>query len=155
MNIYYTVPEIWHVTYVIIIFHFGLFFALLLPLPPLIAQKIKILKKWKKCLDIIILQYICVPKIMIRSYTVPEIWCMMDRWTDGWKKWHIEVGALPKKTISVNVKADVKQQEMKELESVWNNDLQSVFADQMYKSSGHFSFDSGENIRTKLCFYLN
>ena len=31
---------------------------------------------------------ICVQKIMIRSYTVPEIWCMTDRWTDGWKKWH-------------------------------------------------------------------
>ena len=27
----YTVPEIWHVTYVIFIFHFGLFFALLSP----------------------------------------------------------------------------------------------------------------------------
>ena len=29
MIICYTVPEIWHVTYVIFIFHFGLFFALL------------------------------------------------------------------------------------------------------------------------------
>ena len=68
------------------------------------------------------------------------------------EKSDIEVGALPKKTISVNVKADVKQQEMKELESVWNNNLQSVFADQMYKLSGHFSLDSGENIRTNCAF---
>ena len=31
MIIDYTVPEIWHVTDVIVIFHFGLFFALLPP----------------------------------------------------------------------------------------------------------------------------
>ena len=31
MIICYTVPEIWHVTDVIVIFHFGLFFALLTP----------------------------------------------------------------------------------------------------------------------------
>ena len=31
MIICYTVPEIWHVTHVIVIFHFGLFFALLTP----------------------------------------------------------------------------------------------------------------------------
>ena len=30
----YTVPEIWHVIDVIIIFHFGVFFALLLPQKP-------------------------------------------------------------------------------------------------------------------------
>ena len=32
---------------------------------------------------------------MYQKYTVPEIWCAMDRWTDGrtdgHKKWHIEV----------------------------------------------------------------
>ena len=29
---------------------------------------------------------------------VPEIWCApTDQWMDGWKKWHIEVGAPPKK----------------------------------------------------------
>ena len=38
MIIWYTVPEIWCVTDVIVIFHFGLFFALL---PPLHAQKRK------------------------------------------------------------------------------------------------------------------
>ena len=34
MIICYTVPEIWHVTDVIVIFHFGLFFALLPPNSP-------------------------------------------------------------------------------------------------------------------------
>ena len=41
MIIYYTVPKIWHVMDVIVIFHFGLSFAL--PVP-----KMKIFKKWKK-----------------------------------------------------------------------------------------------------------
>ena len=46
---------------------------------PLTAQKIEILKKWKKkkCLEIPSF-YICVPKIMIRWCTVPEIRCMTD-----------------------------------------------------------------------------
>ena len=51
--------------------------------------------------DIIIL-YMCT-KIMITWCTVSEIWCTMDGGTDGWtdgkKKWHIEVGAPPKKEI--------------------------------------------------------
>ena len=34
MIICYTVPELWHVTDVIVIFHFGLFFALLPPYTP-------------------------------------------------------------------------------------------------------------------------
>ena len=51
MIVCYTAPEIWHVTYVIVIFHFGLFFALLTPPPPsppphLTPKKIKILKNW-------------------------------------------------------------------------------------------------------------
>ena len=73
MIICYTVPEIWCVTDVII-FHFGSFFALFIPLT---AQKIKILKTWKKSLEISLF-YICVPKIIIRWCTVPEIWCMTD-----------------------------------------------------------------------------
>ena len=83
MIISYTVPEIWHVTHVIIIFHFGLFFALL-------RSKNQNLK-WKKHLEISSF-YTCVPKIMIRWCTVPETWCRMngqkngrtDKWTDGW-----------------------------------------------------------------------
>ena len=41
------------------------------------VQKIKILKKWKNCLQISSL-YIDVPKIMIRWCTVCEIWCMTE-----------------------------------------------------------------------------
>ena len=75
------------------------FWAIFCPFTPLTAQKIKIFKKWKKHLEISSF-YTCVPKIMIRWCMVPEIWCVtdrqMDRWTDRWKKWHIEVGAPPK-----------------------------------------------------------
>ena len=57
MTIGYTVPQIWHMTNAIVIFHFGLYFSLLCPPPPpppppLTAQKMKISKKWKKCLEI-------------------------------------------------------------------------------------------------------
>ena len=41
------------------------------------VQKIKILKKWKNCLQISSL-YIDVPKIMIRWCTVCEIWCVTE-----------------------------------------------------------------------------
>ena len=52
MIISYTVPEIWYVTHVIVIFHFVLFFALLQPK----NQNFKISKKKKKLAgDIIIL----------------------------------------------------------------------------------------------------
>ena len=84
MITWYTVPEIWHVTDVIVIFHFGLFFV-----------KWKFQKKWKKHLEISSF-YTCVPKILIRWCTVPEEWCMTDGRTDRLKKWHIEVGAPPK-----------------------------------------------------------
>ena len=56
----------------------------------LTAQKIKIIKKEKKSLEISSF-YISAPKIMVRWCTVPEIWwiwCMMDG-----RKWHVEVGA--------------------------------------------------------------
>ena len=58
--------------------------------------------------------YTCVPKSTIRWYKVPEIWCMtdgqmdgqMDRLMEGWmdqqmEKWHIEVGASPKKSYRI------------------------------------------------------
>ena len=48
MIICFTAPEIWHVTDVIVIFHYGLF----LPFLPLPARKIKISKKCKKHLEI-------------------------------------------------------------------------------------------------------
>ena len=78
-EIYYTVPEIWHMIDVI----FFKFWAILCPFTPLTAQKIRILKK-KKCLESWWLWSRC---------TIPEIWCMRD----GWKKWPpILVGAPPK-----------------------------------------------------------
>ena len=70
---------------VIVIFHFGLLFALLLPT----AQKIKISQTWKKRQEISF--YICVPKnddvcwqwwCMVRWCMVPEIWGTTDGRTD-------------------------------------------------------------------------
>ena len=58
------------------------FWAIFCPFTPLTAQKINILQKWKKCLKISSF-YICVPKIMIRWCTVPEIWCVTDGRMDG------------------------------------------------------------------------
>ena len=58
------------------------FWAIFCPFTSLTAQKMKISKKWKKFLEISSL-YMCVPKIMIRWCTVPEIWCVMNEWTDG------------------------------------------------------------------------
>ena len=54
----YTVPEIWCVTNVVVIFDFGLFFALLQP------KKSKF-QKTEKSLEILS-NYTFVPKIMIR-----------------------------------------------------------------------------------------
>ena len=58
------------------------FWATLCPFTLLTAQKNKISKKWKKCLEISF--YTCVPQIMSRWCTVPKIWCATDRcrWTD-------------------------------------------------------------------------
>ena len=47
MIIYYTVPEIWHVTYVIFIFHFGLFFALLPSQQPKKSKFLKNENTWR------------------------------------------------------------------------------------------------------------
>ena len=63
------------------------------PFTRLTTQKIKILQKWKKCLEISSF-YTCVPKKMITWCRVPEIWCATDGQTDG--KWHKEVGVPPK-----------------------------------------------------------
>ena len=53
------------------------FWTIFCPFTPLTAQKIKILKKWKKHLEISSF-YTSVPKIMIICYTVPEIWYVTD-----------------------------------------------------------------------------
>ena len=49
------------------------FWATFYPFNPLATQKIKILKKWNKHLEVSSF-YTSVPKIMIICYTVPEIW---------------------------------------------------------------------------------
>ena len=65
--------DVWFVRYSL-----GPSFALLHPplSRPLTTQRIKILKKWKKHLEISSF-YTSVPKIMIIGYTVPEIWCVL------------------------------------------------------------------------------
>ena len=65
---------------------------------PFTAQKSKFqnFKKKKKNYLEISLFYTCIPQIMIRSCTVPKIWCVIDGRTDRCKKWQIEVGAQPK-----------------------------------------------------------
>ena len=71
MIICYTFPEIWQVTDVIVTFHLLGYF---LPFyPPHSPKNKKIPKKWKETLEISSF-YTSVPKIMIISYTVPDIW---------------------------------------------------------------------------------
>ena len=91
----FTVPEIWWVTDVIVIFQFGLFFALF----SLTAQKIKILKKWKKRPGDIIISHRCTKNY---DQMMQGSWDMVhDRQTDGQKKRYIEVGAPPKNFILI------------------------------------------------------
>ena len=63
MIIGYSVPEMWRVADVIVVFHFGQFFALFPPKPP---KKKKTKKKKKKKRLEISSFYTCVPKTMIR-----------------------------------------------------------------------------------------
>ena len=65
-------PEIWCTTDRFFL-SFWAIFCLFTPL----TRKIKILKKWKKRLEISSF-YTSVPKIMIICCTVSEIWCMTD-----------------------------------------------------------------------------
>ena len=98
----YTVPEIWCVTDLIVIFHFGLFFAVL---PPNSPQNRNFQKMKKTPKDIIIL-HTCTKnydQMMYSSWDmVRNKWTdrRMDGWTDRWKKWHIEVGVPPKKPVT-------------------------------------------------------
>ena len=84
MIICHTVPEIWCVTGVIVIFHFGLFFALLHPCSP----KNKNFKKMKKN-----------PRRFHHFIHVYQHLWLDD---DGRKKWHIEVGTPPKKNKNIS-----------------------------------------------------
>ena len=75
--------------------YFLLFYLLTIP-------KIKILKKWKKRLEISSF-YTCVPQIMTTMYSS---WDMVrDGPKDGQKKWHVEVGAPPKKSVELQCKS--------------------------------------------------
>ena len=71
----------------------------------------KISKKWKKHHEISSF-YTCVPKIMIRWCTAPEIWCVTDGQTNGqtngWKKWQIEVGASPNMFLTLTTPDDIE-----------------------------------------------
>ena len=97
-------PEIWSATDRIFsnfgpFFHF-LSFSFWAISYPIAASKSKFKKKNEKLLGMSS-SYTCVLKIMIRWCTVPKIWCAKhgrtDGWTEGRKKWHIEVGAPLKK----------------------------------------------------------
>ena len=68
----YIVFQIWSATDKILSF-----WTIFFPFTPQTAWKIKIFWKRKKNLEISSL-YVCVPKIMFRWHTVPEIWCMTD-----------------------------------------------------------------------------
>ena len=94
MIICYTVPEIWCMTDVIVIFHFGLFFALLPPPTPSNSPTNQKKKKKKKTPGNIIILHMCTKNNDQMMY---GSWDMVhNRWTDRVKKWHIEVGAPPK-----------------------------------------------------------
>ena len=62
-----------------------LFWTIFSPFTPLTTQKIKILKKWKKLLELLIL-YKNVPKIMVICYTIPNsyflFWAIFCPFTD-------------------------------------------------------------------------
>ena len=62
--------------------------------------------------------YTCVPKIMIRSCKVLEIWCATDGWRDERKKWHIEVGVPPKEK-SVFTKKKLWNESKEEFLNLW------------------------------------
>ena len=100
---HYTVSEIWHVTDVSVIFHLGLFFALLphpTPHPPEQPKKSKFEKNDKKTWIYHHFTHV------YQKLWLDDVWFLRYgvQWTDGQmdrqKKWHIEVGAPPKNLCS-------------------------------------------------------
>ena len=85
MIICYTVPEIWRVTDVIVIFHFALFFA---PSPHQQSKKSKLKKKKNAC------RYHHFTFVYQKLWS-DDIWFLRygaqrtDGRTDGCEKWHI------------------------------------------------------------------
>ena len=95
--------DIWFFRYGVQQTKFFVILDLFLPFYPSNKPKTKILKNWKKkCGDIIIL-HMCTKNydqmmyLWFLRYVVRRMYRRMDRRTDRWKKWHIEVGAPPKK----------------------------------------------------------
>ena len=70
--------DIWFLRYQVQQTTFFVILDYFLPFYPLIIQKIKILKKWKK-LSAILSFYKWVPWIEIIWYMIPEIWSATDR----------------------------------------------------------------------------
>ena len=91
MIICYTVPEIWCMMDVIVIFHFGLFFALFFS-----PKNWNLKKKKKNTPEGIIILHMCTKKYDQMMYASWDIVC--DRWTDRqMDNWMEKVtGALPK-----------------------------------------------------------
>ena len=98
MIICYTVPEIWCVTDVIVIFHFGLFFALL---PPYQPKKSKFYKKEENMRRYhhftYVYQKLWSDDVQFLRYGVQQT----DGQTDG--KSYIEVG-IPPKYVNIPLK---------------------------------------------------
>ena len=99
-------------THGIVVFHFGSF----LPFYPLNSPKKQNFKKMKKHREISFFDT-CVPKIMIRWCTVPEIWWVTGGWT---KKWHIEVGAPPKNFITLKYQVHDLLQKLHNIDFTWH-----------------------------------
>ena len=94
MIICYTFLEIWHITHVIVVFHFGQFFSLL---PPSQCKKTKFQKIKKKA-----------RKYHHFTHVYQKLWLddvrflrYGERQADGRKKWHIEVDPPPKNLITL------------------------------------------------------
>ena len=92
MIICYTIPEIWHLTDIIFIFHFGLFFTLLSPSSPK-DQNLKKKKEknnaWRYHYFTYMYQKLWLDDVQFLRYG--------PRRTDGQKKWQIDMGTPPKK----------------------------------------------------------
>ena len=67
--------DVWFLKYGVQWTEFFIIMDHFLPFYPLTTRKIKILKKWKRTLEILF--YKCEPRIII-CYTVPEIWHVTD-----------------------------------------------------------------------------
>ena len=98
------------------------FWAIFCPFTPLTAQKIKILKKWKKMPGDIILLHTCTKNYDQMMY---DSWDMVydrrtDRQMDGRKKWHIEVGAPPKQLV-IHISLLLKTVWKSTYNRPWNN----------------------------------